>query len=191
MNTATLIALDLSLTCTGCTAAPLGWGGDWSLVTAREYEAAPLPKLKRGQVRELTEVERFTRIAHHGMRIAEWCWNLNEGRDREHTQVWIEQSAYGQRSFSTSVLTELQTVVKFQLARYGIDFQMVPSSEARKLLLGNVPRNGQDAKDAVQATLRQAGCPIEWGQDLTDSACVLNFAMAAHEGHFFSTPRAA
>jgi hypothetical protein len=186
-----LIALDLSLTCTGCVAAPLEWGGDWSNVVAREYAADALPKLKRGQQREQSEVERFTRIAHHGMRIAEWCWNLTGGADREHTEVWIEQTAYGQRSFSTSVLTELQTVVKFQLARYGIAFCMVPSSEARRLLLGNVPRRGDDAKDAVQATLRQAGCPVEWGQDLTDAACVLNFAMAHHGGHCFSTPRAA
>lgn len=186
-----IVGLDLSLTCTGCIAAPLDWDGDWSKVTAREYAAAELPKLKRGQVREQSEVERFTRIAHHGMRIAEWCWNLVEGRNREAMHVWIEQTAYGQRSFSTSVLTELQTVVKFQLARYGFEFLMVPSSEARKLLLGNVPRRGDDAKDAVQATLRAAGCPIEWGQDLTDAACVLNFAMAQCGAHFFSTPRAA
>lgn len=192
-----LVGLDLSLTCTGCIAAPLDWGGDWSKVTAREYSAAPLPKLKRGEARELTEVERFSRIAHLGLQVSEWCWNLHgrnipAGVDRATpAHVWIEERAMSKQNRANGQTAELHAVVKFQLARMGIDFRMVPSTECRKLLLGNVPRRGDDAKDAVQATLRAAGCPIEWGQDLTDAGCVLNFAMVINGGYGFSTPRAA
>lgn len=185
-----IIALDLSLTNTGCVAAPPEWDGDWSKVIAREYSAAELPKLKKGQVRELSEVERFTRIAHHGMRIAEWCANLVQLKP-EGSSVWIEERSFVKANRANGQTAELHAIVKFQLARYGFEFITLPSSECRRLLLGNVPRRGDDAKDAVQATLRAAGCPIEWGQDLTDAACVLNFAMSQCGGQFFSTPRAA
>lgn len=181
-----LIGIDLSLTCTGLVIAPLDWGGDWGKVSARELHAAPLPKIAKGDQRLLLERDRMLRIADLAVRIGEACWaasGMVQGSPQ--CEVWIEQRAYSKGDNANGESTgDLHAILKFQLLRCGIPFFVVPSSEARKTLLGKVPCKGKDAKNAVQATFRTSGCPVAWGQDVTDAMCVLNHAMSHREGYF-------
>lgn len=184
-----IIALDLSLTCTAAVAAPEDWGGNWAKVSVCEFSATPLPKLKKDEQRVVTEMDRTIRIGLLACAIGEKCRDAMQAETIGINRVFLEQRAFAKHNAANGQTADLHAIVKFQLARAGIDFEALTATEARKLLLGKVPRRGQDAKDAVQATFRAAGCPIEWGQDITDALCVLNLAMSRLGGHFFACER--
>lgn len=180
MKSTVIVGLDLSLTCTGFVSAPTCWDGDWAVVSAREFAASTLPKLARGEERQENEYARTQRIAVLARSIVRACAADDAKR------VVIEQRAFSQHTAASAQVAALTEIVQYGLWELGIYFSCVPSTQARKLLLGKVPKTGKDAKNAVQATFRQAGCPVEWSQDVCDALCVLNHHMSLVGGRFYA-----
>lgn len=180
-----LVALDLSLSCTGIVAASTGWGGHWGCVPSTTVACAKLLKLAKGEQRNMRDEERFDRVSKHAANVVHAAILL-EGVLSLPVHFLIEQRAQGLARFDNQGnLAELHSLVKDQLSRAHISWDMVNMSSARKLILGTVPRKGEDAKNAVQASFRQAGCPVEWGKDQTDAMCVLNYGMYERDAFFF------
>lgn len=163
-----IIGLDLSLTNTGLTACPNDWAGDWTQAAAWERGA----KKPAGD----TESAAVARVADLALDIVTAVIRLSHPSPHSETSVWIEERVWA-RQKGVGRNAELAAIVKHELVRKGFGLHMVVASSARKLLLGKVPRLGVDAKNAVQATLRQAGCPVEWSQDQTDAACIMNYGV--------------
>lgn len=185
-----LVALDLSLACTGIVAARLDWGGRWDHVVSNTCSAQVLPKLKKGEKREMSDRARFQRIAAHACNICDRVTGAFRGLVSDRSQarcvVLIEHRLAGAAKFDVHGNTaELHSLVKCQLNLSGYDWELVHLSTARKLICGKVPRRGDDAKNLVQASFRAAGCPVDWNQDQTDAMAILNHGMSERGGFFY------
>ena len=140
-----IIGIDLSLRATGLCAVPLDWGGDWERVAfATVGESLSRSAPVRDRVRRLISVSQQI---------------LTFASSRGATVAVFEEYAFAQRGAGSREIAELGGVVKVGLQQHGVEVRTVPASQARKALLGKVPR--KDPKGAVEAALRAAGAPFQ------------------------------
>lgn len=174
-----VLGFDLSLSAPAACFAPAGWRpGDWGALRlwTRAFATVPDDDIA-GQIERLVVVARAVheQVVEHGM-------------GEPALVVAIEGYAFRKRSASVTKLAELGGVVRVRLLeRWGVVPVVVPAAEARKYLLGKVPRSEQ--KVAVQAALWRAGAPLSdklvrrhgvrgveggWTEDQCDAFCVMN-----------------
>lgn len=93
------------------------------------------------------------------------------------TDTVIEDYAYSGGGANAMQLAELGGVVKRGLRQLGLNVFTVPSAQARKFLLGKLPRS--DVKVAVQLTVfNRFGAPHAWNHDVVDAFVAANWLMS-------------
>jgi hypothetical protein len=160
------LGFDLSLSAPAAVALPLDWKpGDWKRVkTWLLKPKGPKSDDTRGQY------ERY------GI-ISDWAWALT-GELGAPGLYGIEQYAFSRNNAQASKLMELGGIVRLRLfqARDMIA-QVVSTSPARKLFLGDVPQS--NPKVAVQLALfNRCGAPKTWDENQCDAFIVANFMLS-------------
>lgn len=157
-----VIGLDLSLLSSGMVAIPSNWTpGDWDALVCHSFGVGlekPTPAQTADRTQSIAdEVEAFIKPF------------IDSG-----LSIWIEEYAFNQHSASSSKLAELGGVVKVMLASDSRtrNFQTVPSTKVRKLLLGKLPRRGHKA--AVLSRLASYGANFD-SDDEADAFVVANY----------------
>lgn len=166
----TILGIDYSLTACGLVAAPLDWDGDWKRVAWRTV-GERLPKAA-------SDVQRARRT--ESIAIAVKGFAAQHGA----TLAYFESYAYAQAKAAHSI-AEGCGVCRLELVRAGIEVKTSPMASGRKLLLGKVPRSGEETKFAVYRLLREAGAPVT-SYDLADAFTVLNWGMSELGGFCFA-----
>lgn len=168
------LGLDLSLSAAGLVAVPWDWGGDWSRV-ARHHVGHSLPR----DATELRRVGRLHQITSETIMFA---------KRHACSVACFEHYAFGAR-FERERLGELGGAVKLGLvSQAGMAlFESVPSSTARKLLLGRVPKS--DPKAHVREHLLRAGMPRVWTDDEMDAFVAANWYLAGAGAYALVAPQ--
>lgn len=167
-----LMACDQSVRGFAYAAAPVAWNGDWSLVSVGRKDGGPIAR---------TAPE----SAHQARQQALLRW-------LEAAFVGINPGEVGFESYAYSAhpdvdVVELTGMIKRHLWQWKKNTVTINQSQARKFLLGKVPRNGAQAKEAVRQALMAAGAPAElWTYDHTDALCILNYMWSNHDGVCFA-----
>jgi hypothetical protein len=170
-----VVGLDLSLTGPAACCIPPGWEiGDWSALDVEAWmPEVPAKDDLAGLYRRLSWiVDRVVAFVARASLPDRWVGGPYGAGGRP--AVAVEAYAFAARSSSVTKLAELGGAVRVALYSRGIIAVPVTASEARKLVLGKLPR--KDQKTAVQAALWAAGCPKEWSGDVLDSFAVANAA---------------
>ncbi len=166
-----LMACDQSVRGFAYAAAPTFWAGDWSKVFYGRIDGG-------GLTRASTPAEHLERQCRIFWQVDEWIGLC------EPNVVGFESYAFA-RNPDVDVV-ELVGMIKRLLYTQLREIETVNQSSARKLLLGKVPRKGDEAKAAVRACFEAAGMPQGMNTlDHTDALCVLNFMMSEHGGLCF------
>lgn len=166
----TIIGIDYSLTACGLVAAPLDWDGDWKRVHWRVVKEK-LPA-------RATDVQRARRTESIALAVKSFA--AQHGA----THAYFENYAFGQ-AHSAARIGEGCGVCRLELVRAGYEIASAQMQAARKLLLGKVPRGGDETKAAVYALVRGAGAPVD-SYDLADAFTVLNWGMSELGGYCFA-----
>ncbi len=168
-----LCAFDQSVRGFAYACAPSFWAGDWSKVAYGRIDGGALTRAASVQDHILRQMRIFERVE-------EWIgwWDPNV--------IGFESYAFSRRPDVDVV--ELVGMIKRRAFELLKEVETINQSSARKLLLGKVPRKGDDAKKAVQACFQAAGMPEGMNTlDHTDALCVLNFMMSEHGGLCFAS----
>lgn len=165
-----LMACDQSVRGFAYAAAPTFWGGDWAKVVTGRFDGGRVPKGDAAGA--LYRLHRLFRLV--------------DGAICEVNPNVVGFESYGFSAKPDTNVVELVGALKLRLLDYGKDVLTVNQSSARKLLLGKVPRSGDEAKKAVKRTLVAAGAPEGLSLDVTDAMCILNSMMADHGGLCFA-----
>jgi Holliday junction resolvasome RuvABC endonuclease subunit len=155
-----VLGLDLSLRRPAAVVIPHSWElGAWNDLARLSFEPEE-PKSDR---------ERYMRIGGIVTRMIAFA--------REHgaTYAGVEDYAFSKSSSSVTKLAELGGHARVEfLHRMGLVLRPVVASQARRQLLGALPR--KDAKLAVQVALWSAGAPFA-NDDECDAFCVASFML--------------
>lgn len=178
-----VIGLDLSLTAPAGVALPLNWHpGAWRVVKWwLDHPQAPKSDDRRGQL------ERYRLISDGVRRFIEYVTGVRGAPRASLAGCYIEQYAFSKNNAQASKLMGLGEIVRLDLfERMGVVAETVNTGQARKLLLGKVPRS--DPKIAVQLCLFKFGAPKSWEENLCDAACVVNYGLYELGGTALATP---
>jgi hypothetical protein len=158
-----VIGIDPSLTRSAVVIIPPGWElGDWLTLRWCSVEVPP------GDGTERQRVERMGEIVHD---LVEFVHSNSWSPSR----AFVESYAFNARSASVTKLAELGGILRHQyLIEFGTALEPVTASQARKQLLGKLPR--KDQKLAVQLALGRAGAPFENGDEVDAFVCA-NFGL--------------
>ena len=170
--TAWVLGFDLSLTAPAAVALPLDWRpGDWRAVKWwLANPEAPKQDDRRGQLERYLEISKGVRY------FVSRVTGVPGAPGRRLENLYIEQYAFSRNNKGASKLMELGGVVRGELVEQcGIVAETVGTSEARKLLLGKVPRS--DQKVAVQLCLYSAGAPKVWEENICDAFVCVNWGL--------------
>jgi Holliday junction resolvasome RuvABC endonuclease subunit len=153
-----ILGIDPSLTRSAAVLIPPGWElGDWLTLRWCSVEIPPGDGTERQRVERMGE-------------IVDRLLNFVSEHSGSEVRGWVEQYAFNARSASVTKLAELGGILRHQfLIEFGVPLEPVTASQARKQLLGKLPR--KDQKLAVQLALGRAGAPFVNG-DECDAACV-------------------
>jgi Holliday junction resolvasome RuvABC endonuclease subunit len=151
-------------------AAPTFWGGDWSKVVTGRFDG--------GQVSKGDAEGALYRLRR--------LFRLVDGAICEVNPDVVGFESYGFSANPDTHVVELVGALKLRLLDYAKVVETVNQSSARKLLLGKVPRKGDEAKKAVKRALVAAGAPEGLSLDVTDAMCILNSMMADRGGLCFA-----
>jgi hypothetical protein len=152
--------LDLSLTCPAVVVIPSGWVlGDWPNLARARLITDPVND-DHARAMRIIKIVGFVRD-----------FVLSQGA----TDWFVEDYAFSKRSSSVTKLAELGGHARAEFLTYGKPLRAVPASQARKLLLGKLPR--KDAKLAVQNALYTHGAKFEDDNEC-DAFCVANFGLS-------------
>jgi hypothetical protein len=166
-----LMACDQSVRGFAYAAAPTFWKGDWSKVFYGRIDGGQLSRAASNKDHVLRQMRIFDRVD-------EWIAMVDP------SLIGFESYAFSRRPDVDVV--ELVGMIKrhaFQLLKETVT---INQSSARKLLLGKVPRKGDEAKAQVRSCFQAAGMPEDLNTlDHTDALCVLNFMMSEHGGLCF------
>lgn len=159
-----ILGIDASLSACGLVIVPTDWGCNWSRVRS-ETIGWHLPVGS-------TTAQRIDRLAFIATRAVEFA--------REHgvTIAAIESYPFGKVT-AAHALGEASGAIKVALRAEGIEVLVAPISQARKLLLGHLPRSG--AKLAVRDYLIAHGSTLRT-VDECDAFAAANWGLARLAG---------
>lgn len=169
-----ILGLDLSIRAAAVVAVPSDWDGRWSRVQSM-VAGESLPKGATDNEHALRNQSIANAIIRFARRVGA-------------THAYIEGYAFSRRSSSVHQLAELGGVVRLELVRDGLEVATVNMGQARKLLLGKVPR--ESAKLAVYDAFIAAGRRFE-SLDESDAMAIANYGCAQHGAFFFGQEQAA
>jgi hypothetical protein len=180
--TSWVIGFDLSLTAPAAVALPLDWKpGDWRHV--KTWLTRPTPPRQDDLQGQL---ERYRIITDWALKAIEQATGVKGAPGHRLTECAVESYAFSKNNAQASKLMELGGVVRMALFEtMGILPITVSTSSARKLLLGNVPKEAP--KIAVQSMLFRAKAPKTWEENICDAMCVCNFALSGAGGVALAT----
>ena len=160
-----VLGVDLGTRVTAAVLVPLNWDGNWT----RVQHVTCGEQLHR----DATDWQRVLRTAGIAQVLARLA------ASRSSVVAYSESYGYSQRT-AAHTLGELGGVVRYVLSRDGVELRTANLSSARKLLLGKVPRKGQDAKEEIRVTLRAAGAPADPFEslDVCDAFTAANWGLA-------------
>ncbi len=185
-----VLGLDLSLRSCGLALVPVDWAPalDWGRVIVRtvgqklDSDATPIDQALRC-IDIADAIVRFVREQR------------SAGRPPE--AVWIEEYAFSKGDARSHQIGELGGVVRAELVRNGIRFDVVVASSARAKLgrfSARAPAIGPKVKlkDQVHAALRSMGAPRDWTGDELDALAIANHGIieGGHRGIFVPSPAA-
>jgi Holliday junction resolvasome RuvABC endonuclease subunit len=155
-----ILGLDLSLRRPAAVVIPDGWElGRWDDLARLSFEPFEVA----------SDRERYQRIGGIVARL------IGFARERQVTYAFVEQYAFSKSSSSVTKLAELGGHARVEfLRRTGLVLRPVVASQARRQLLGALPR--KDAKLVVQLALGAAGAPFP-NDDECDAFTVANFGL--------------
>ncbi len=165
-----LLACDQSVRGFAIAAAPLDWGGDWSKVKVSRTDGG---SVKRGD--GYAALQRLHTV---------FGWVETAVCDLRPDVVGFE--SYGFSARPDTHVVELVGALKLWLYKWRTTIETVNQSSARKLILGKVPRKGEEAKAAVWRTLHAAGMPATFDEDMSDALCILNHMLHTRDGYHFA-----
>lgn len=159
-----IVGFDLSLTAPAAVAIPVDWKpGDWKRV--KSWLLKPLsPKSDdlAGQFKRYKV-------------ILSWIEGIISGSIFIGA-AFIEQYAFSRNNSQASKLMELGGCARLKMYDRCLVPVTVNTSQARKLMLGKVPKG--DQKLAVQRYLFDAGAPKDWEENICDACCVANYGLS-------------
>jgi Holliday junction resolvasome RuvABC endonuclease subunit len=153
-----VLGIDPSLTRSAAVLIPPGWElGDWAKLMFRSVEVPALDPLPLGAESREFERARIRRM----MTIAERLVSFVRGA--RPIRGFIESYAFSASSSSVTKLAELGGIIRARFLEDpgmegGLPLEPVTASQARKQLLGRLPR--KDQKLAVQLALGRVGAPF-------------------------------
>ena len=153
--------LDLSLTGAAACVIPSDWGQDFRAVTTM--------RVGHGLARDASDADQLGRLMRLRAEVVDF---LTKQRA---THVFVEQYAFGAKS-RAHALGELGGVVKVECLELGLPVRSVSPSEARKFLLGSLPKADQKVK--TQLAVYAAGAPKSWSGDEVDAFVVANWGLS-------------
>lgn len=164
-----VLGLDLSIRAPAAVALPLNWRpGSWRQVRTWALSTTP----PSSSTDTLGRLRRYDEVSMWALGIITELGRANVRK------VIAEDYAFTRNITSTTPLRESGGIVKYRLWRqFGIVVDTVPSTKARKLFLGKLPR--ADVKLVVQDKLfNVCGAPKTWTEDVCDAFVVAQYALS-------------
>lgn len=157
-----VVGLDLSLRSPAAVLIPAGWElGNWHELS---WWSGNFPPPAPGDL-----AGQYARLLHITKTVVDFV--VGSGA----TDVFVENYAFSASSTSVTKLAELGGAVRVALWRAEHLVRPVVASQARKLLLGKLPKEG--AKVAVQRALYAHGAPFT-NDDECDAFAVANLGLS-------------
>ncbi len=155
-----IVGLDLSLRNVGMVAIPEAWDQEWKALDHETFRTSTAG-----------ESSRTDTLIAIGTRVVDFC------RRTEATHIYCEDYPRHLRSASVHTLAEVGGVVKARVREWtGLDVTPVNLSDARKLLLGRLPK-ADIAKRVVFEGLISCGAHFE-DDHQADAFCVANWGLS-------------
>jgi hypothetical protein len=165
-----VVGLDLSLRRTAWVAVPLLWQRDWGQIVTGIIEPGE----------DMLGLERLNLI-----------WSMLDPLRELVSDSWeaqyafIESPAFGR--YGSHASGELHGIVKLALFREGFHVAVANMTQARLLLLGQVPHKSK-AKKEVVAAWKAASAPFAPDNDLCDAMTCANWGLSELGGQCFAVP---
>lgn len=153
--------LDLSLTGAAAAVVPADWGLDWRAVTTM--------RVGHGLAKDAPQSETLARLKLIRSEVIDF---LAANRV---DYVFVEDYAFSRANCAHS-LGEVGGVVKLACAERGWPVQSVTASQARKFLLGALPKADQKVK--THLALYRAGAPKTFSGDELDAFVVASWGLS-------------